>query len=157
MVTRFVPAGYKPEHMGESTAEMVHRAVTGLGDLMDDYEFHYPQELSDENLDEVRAALDGHGIYAIATGTHLEPRFGKGGLSSPDDATRKAALDGGLAAADFAASVGAQLIVWPGVEGYNYPFQTPYAESWARLIDGMQAIAERCRDRGIKLFLEHKN
>ena len=30
---------------------------------MDDYEFHYPQELSRDNLDEVREALDGHGIY----------------------------------------------------------------------------------------------
>ena len=59
------------------------RAVAGLGDLIDDYEFHYPQELSEENLDDVRAALGGHGIYAVATGTHLNPRFGKGGLSSP--------------------------------------------------------------------------
>jgi xylose isomerase len=157
MVTRFVPGGYQPEHGHESTAEKVARAVAGLGDLMDDYEFHYPQELSEENLDEVRAALDGHGIYAIATGTHLDPRFGKGGLSSPDDATRAAAVEGGVAAADFAADVGAQLIVWPGVEGYNYPFQTPYAESWARFIDGIGEIAQRCADRGIKLFLEHKN
>ncbi|HEV2815104.1 MAG TPA: sugar phosphate isomerase/epimerase family protein [Solirubrobacteraceae bacterium] len=156
MVTRFVPGGYQPEH-DEPTHEKVARAVAGLGDLMDDYEFHYPQELSEENLDEVRAALDGHGIYAIATGTHLDPRFGKGGLSSPDDATRAAAVEGGVRAADFAADVGAQLIVWPGVEGYNYPFQTPYADSWARFIDGIGEIAQRCADRGIKLFLEHKN
>jgi xylose isomerase len=157
MVTRFVPGGYQPEHGHESTAEKVARAVAGLGDLMDDYEFHYPQELSEENLDEVRAALDGHGIYAVCTGTHLDPRFGKGGLSSPDDTTRRAAVDGGLAAADFAASVGAQLILWPGVEGYNYPFQTPYADSWARFIDGVGEIAQRCAEHGIKLFLEHKN
>jgi xylose isomerase len=124
---------------------------------MDDYEFHHPQELSEENLDEVREALDGHGIYAIATGTHLDPRFGKGGLSSPDDGTRAAALEGGLAAADFAAEVGAQMILWPGIEGYNYPFQTPYAESWARFIDGVGEIAERCAERGVTLFLEHKN
>ena len=157
MMTRFVPAGYQPEHAGESTAERVRRAVGGLGDLIDDYEFHYPQELSEENLGEVRDALAGHGIYAIATGTHLNPRYGKGGLSSPDDAIRDDALAEALAAADFAASVGAQLIVWPGIEGYNYPFQTPYADSWARFIDGIGAIAERCDEHGIKLFLEHKN
>ena len=57
MVTRFVPGGYQPEHAGESTAEKVARAVAGLGGLMDDYEFHYPQELSEKNLDEVRAAV----------------------------------------------------------------------------------------------------
>ena len=41
-----------------------------------------------------------------------------------------------LEAADLAGEVGAQMIVWPGGEGYNYPFQVPYAEVWARLIDG---------------------
>ena len=45
MATRFNPGGYKPELAGASTAEKVRTAVEGLGDLMDDYEFHYPQEL----------------------------------------------------------------------------------------------------------------
>ncbi len=157
MVTRFVPDGYQPEHASDSTADKVRRAVEGLGDLMDDYEFHYPQELSRDNLDEVRAALDGHGIYCLATGLHLDPRFGKGGLSSPDDAVRAEALGLTLEAADLAGEIGANLILWPGIEGYNYPFQTPYAESWARLIDGIGQAAERCREAGALLFLEHKN
>jgi xylose isomerase len=157
MITRFVPGGYQPEHAGETTVVRVRRAVEGLGDLMDDYEFHYPQELSEQNLDEVRSALDGHGIYAVATGTHLNPRFGKGGLSSPDDAVRADALAEALAAADFAASVRAQMILWPGVEGYNYPFQTPYREAWARFVDGVGEVAVRCKEGGITLFLEHKN
>jgi xylose isomerase len=157
MVTRFVPAGYQPQHAGESTAEKVHRAVDGLGALIDDYEFHYPQELSPKNLDDVRAALDGHGIYCVATGLHLDPLFGKGGLSSPDDAVRGEAVRRTLAAADFAGEVGAHFIIWPGIEGYNYPFQTPYGESWARLIDGIGQAAQRCKERGVLLFLEHKN
>src|SRR6059058_3907949 len=122
MATRFNPGGYKPDLWGASTAAKVRTAVEGLGDLMDDYEFHFPQELSRENLDEVREALDGHRIYAVATGTHLNPRFGKGGLSTPDDAVREAALAEALDAAAFAGHVGAQMILWPGVEGYNYPF-----------------------------------
>jgi xylose isomerase len=157
MITRFVPGGYQPEHAGDSTADKVHRAVEGLGDLMDDYEFHYPQELSRDNLDGVREALDGHGIYCLATGLHLDPRFGKGGLSSPDDAVRAEARRLTLEAAEFAGEIGANLILWPGIEGYNYPFQTPYAESWARLIDGIGEAAERCREAGALLFLEHKN
>src|SRR5947208_383879 len=132
MATRFNPGGYKPELAGVSTADKVRTAVAGLGELIDDYEFHYPQELSHENLAAVRDALDGHGIYCIASGLHLDPRFGKGGLSSPDDATRAEALRLTKEAIDLAAEAGAQMIVWPGIEGYNYPFQTPYAESWAR-------------------------
>src|SRR4029450_14076984 len=53
MVTRFVPRGYQPEHACESTTQRVSRAVAGLGDLIDDYEFHCPQELSEENLEDV--------------------------------------------------------------------------------------------------------
>jgi xylose isomerase len=157
MATRFNPGGYKPELVGVSTAEKVRTAVEGLGDLMDDYEFHYPQELNRENLDAVREALDGHGIYAVATGTHLNPRFGKGGLSSPDDATRRAALAEGLEAAELAGEIGSTMILWPGVEGYNYPFQTPYKESWARFIDGVGEIAAKCSESGVTLLLEHKN
>ena len=157
MVTRFVPGGYQAEHAGETTVERVRRAVDGLGDLIDGYEFHYPQELSEDNVEDVRDALDGHDVYCLATGLHLDHRFARGGLASPDDATRAEALRRTLDAIDFAGEVGAHFIIWPGIEGYNYPFQTPYRESWAWLVDGIGQAAERCRDRGILLFLEHKN
>ena len=117
MVTRFVPGGYQPQWARETTAERVERAVAGLGDLIDGYEFHYPQELSEENADEVRAALDGHDVYCVATGLHLDARFGRGGLVSPDEATRAEALRRTLAAVDFAGALGAHFILWPGIEG----------------------------------------
>ena len=159
MVTRFVPGGYQPEHSydRESTAEKVTRAIAGLGELMDGYEFHYPQELSPDNLDEVRQALDGHPIACIATGLHLDPRFGKGGMCSPDPGIRREAIAISLQAADFAAEVGGALISWPGIEGYNYPFQTDYHSSWSRFLEAMGQLAERCAQRGIRLLLEHKN
>jgi xylose isomerase len=157
MVTRFVPGGYKPELAGETSAQRVRRAVEGLGEQIDGYEFHYPQELSEDNLDEVRDALDGHDVYCLASGLHLDARFGRGGLVSPDAATRAEAVRRTLAAADFAGSIGAHFIVWPGIEGYNYPFETPYKESWAWFLDGIGQAAQRCREHGILLFLEHKN
>jgi xylose isomerase len=157
MVTRFIPGGYQPQWAGESTAERVRRAVAGLGDLIDGYEFHYPQELSQDNLEEVREALGERDIYCIASGLHLDPLFGRGGLTSPDPATRAEARRRTVAAADFAGSLGAHFIVWPGIEGYNYPFQTPYGESWSWLIEGIGEAAESCREHGVLLFLEHKN
>jgi xylose isomerase len=157
MITRFVPGGYQPQWRDEPVPDKVHRAVSGLGDLMDDYEFHYPGELNRDNLDEVRTALDGHGIYAVAGGLHVDPRFGKGGLTALDDAVRAEALRLCLEAADLAGDIEAHMIVWPGGEGYNYPFQVPYGEVWARLLDGMAQIAERLAERGRLLFLEHKN
>jgi xylose isomerase len=157
MVTRFVPGGYRPQHAGEATSKRVRRAVEGLGDTIDGYEFHYPQELSEENLDEVRGALGGHDIYCVATGLHLDPMFGRGGLCSPDRDVRGEAQRRTVAAADFAGQIGAHFIVWPGIEGYNYPFQTPYQDSWAWLVEGVGMAAEKCREHGVLLFLEHKN
>jgi xylose isomerase len=157
MVTRFVPGGYQPDRRDEPVPEKVHRAVSGLGDLMDDYEFHYPGELNRDNLDDVRAALDGHGIYCVAGGLHVDPRFGKGGLTSLDDFVRAEALRVLLEAADLAGDIEAQMIIWPGGEGFNYPFQVPYAEVWSRLIDGIGQVAERLDAKGRLLFLEHKN
>jgi len=159
MVTRFVPAGYQPAHayVSEPVAEKVHRAVEGLGDLIDGYEFHYPDELSPDNLADVQAALAGHDVYCIAGGLHLNPKFGRGGLINPDPGLRAEARAIMRDAAEFAGSLGAHLIIWPGGEGYNYPFQTPYVDSWGWLIEGMGEAAEICARHGVKLLLEHKN
>src|SRR3712207_8919959 len=49
-----------------------------------------------------RAALDGHDIYCMATGLHLDALFGRGGLVSPDESIRREALRRTLEAIDFA-------------------------------------------------------
>jgi xylose isomerase len=157
MITRFVPIGYQPQWTSENMVDKVKRAVAGLGDLIDDYEFHYPQEINEQNAAAIKEALGGHGIYCIATGLHLDPLFGRGGLCSPDASVRAEAVRRTLAAADMAGSLRANFIIWPGIEGYNYPFQTPYRESWAWFVEGIGAAAKRCKEHGITLFLEHKN
>jgi xylose isomerase len=157
MITRFVPVGYQPQWTSENMVDKVKRAVVGLGDLIDDYEFHYPYEINEDNAEAIKAALGGHGIYCVATGLHLDPLFGRGGLCSPDASVRKEAVRRTLAAADMAGRLRANFIIWPGIEGYNYPFQTPYRESWAWLVEGIGVAAQRCKDHGIQLFLEHKN
>src|SRR5438552_2501752 len=157
MVTRFLPGGYRPEGASETTVDRVRRAVEGLGDLIDGYEFHYPQELNEDSLDDVREALGGHDIYCVPTGLHLDPRFGRGGLVSPDPETRREAVRLTVEAAEFTGRIGAHMIIWPGIEGYNYPFQTPYADSWRWLVEGIGQAAQVCADHGVLLFLEHKN
>src|ERR1700751_3234800 len=126
MGTRFVPGGYQPEHdyQREPVAEKVNRAVEGLGDLIDGYEFHYPDELSPSNLEEVRAALGpDHDLYCIAGGLHLHPRpapyifcfagglhrhpqSGRGGLVNPDPGLRAEPRAIVRDAAAFAGSLG---------------------------------------------------
>src|SRR2546427_8832783 len=157
MITRFVPVGYQPQWTSENIVDKVGRAVAGLGDLIDDYEFHYPQEINEGNVAAIKNALGGHGIYCVATGLHLDPLFGRGGLCSPDASIRAEAVRRTLAAADMAGSPRADFIIWPGIEGYNYPFQSPYRESWAWLIQSIGAGAQKWQEQRVKLFLQHKN
>ena len=157
MATRFVPGGYQPQWANEPVAAKVGRAVAGLGDLVDGYEFHYPQELSADNLEAVRRELGAHDVYCIASGLHLDARFGKGAFCSPDDRIRDDALRRTKEGIDFAAELGAHFIIWPGIEGYNYPFQTAYGEAWTRFVDGVGEAASHARDRGVLVLLEHKN
>jgi xylose isomerase len=158
MVTRFVPGGYQPERAGETTAQRVKRAVDGLGDLIDGYEFHYPAELNEQNVDEIREALGpDHDIYCLAGGLHLDPRFGRGGFVNPVPELRAEAVRIAVAGAELSGQLGVPMIVWPGIEGYNYPFQTPYADSWDWFISGLAAVAEKLKEHGQPLWLEHKN
>ena len=83
MATRFNAAGYKPELTGKSTAEKVRTAVEGLGDLIDDYQFHYPQELAPANLDEVPTRSTGTGSTASRAGSTSIPALARALSSHP--------------------------------------------------------------------------
>src|SRR5262245_66577796 len=78
MITRFVPGGYQPQWARETTTERLRRAGEGLGDLIDGDEVHYPQELSQEKVDEGRNALDGHETYCPPGGPQPHPPLRRG-------------------------------------------------------------------------------
>ena len=156
MATRFNAGGYKPELTGISTVQKVRTAVEGLGELIDDYEFHYPQALARQPRPGARRARRArdllHRERAPPRCTLRQGRLRLAGRRHPR----------GGAAADARGDRprrrdGAQMIIWPGIEGYNYPFQTPYKESWARFVDGVGQAAQHAKERGVAVFLEHKN
>jgi xylose isomerase len=93
----------------------------------------------------------------IASGLHPDPTYALGSLINPDERLRRRAIDTNFRAVDLAARIGAQFIIWPGAEGYNYPFQRPYAETWSRLIEGIAEITAHAATRGVRIYLEHKN
>ena len=110
------------------------------------------------NLHEVRAAL-GPTTTSTASPAGCTSIRGSAAAAWSTPIRRSAPRRAGSSATQPSspASLGAQLIIWPGGEGYNYPFQTPYVDSWRWLIEGMGEAASVCREHGVKLFLEHKN
>ena len=157
--TRFVPAGYHPEVGAESMIEKTKRVAHGLADLLDGLEYHYPGEVNEDNVDQIREVLKAHGmgLPVVASGLHSNPTYALGSLINPDPVLRKQAVATNLRGVELAASIGASFIVWPGAEGYNYLFQRGYATSWEHFIDGIAQITAHAAERGVKVFLEHKN
>jgi xylose isomerase len=157
--TRFVPPGYHPEAALETMVERTKRVVNGLADILDGVEYHYPGEVNEENVDQVLDVLKGYGIElpVVASGLHPDPTYALGSLINPDPALRKQAVQTNLRGVELAGSIGANFIIWPGAEGYNYSFQRSYAETWKRFIDGVAEITSFAQERGVKVFLEHKN
>ena len=157
MITRFVAGGYQPEFTNEPTPDKVRRAVDGLGDLMDDYEFHYPGELNPDNLDEVRAALDGHGIATVCTGLHARPALRQGRADRPrrGDARRGTPADARDGRARRARRRQHDLLA--GDRGLQLPVPDRVRAGLGVVHRGDGRGGEICDKHGVKLFLEHKN
>lgn len=156
-VTRFMPSGYHPEVANEDMPAKVRRAVDGLGDLVDGYEFHYPGEVNEENVDKVRKALGQADLYAIALGLFSNPEYALGSFINPDRRIRKESIKIAKRGVSLAAATGAKFIIWPGGEGYNYPFQVLYAEVWDQFISAIAEIVTWANELGVMVLLEHKN
>ena len=58
---------------------------------------------------------------------------------------------------DLCAELDCHFIIWPGIEGYNYPFQADYRSQWTFFLEGMADAVEHANGKGVTIFLEHKN
>jgi len=154
--TRFMPGGYHPETLTESMVDRTRRAAKGLANLVDGFEYHYPNELNEENVEEVRKVLEDKDIYALALGTFSDPQFRFGAFINPDPELRNKNLEITKRGIDLAAELGAKFIIWPGGEGYNYNFQVDYVQAWEWFIEGIQEATEYAKGKNVTILLEHK-
>jgi xylose isomerase len=85
------------------------------------------------------------------------PKHGRGALTNPDAGVREDARAANRRAIDLCEELGAHMIIWPGIEGYNYPFQSDYTSQWGYFLEGIADAVEHANRRGVTVFLEHKN
>ena len=158
-VTRFVPPGYHSEVADEPMVEKTKRVAEGLSELLDGLEYHYPGEVNEGNVEELLAVLKEHrmNLPIIAAGLHTDPTYRLGAFINPDDNLRRQGIDTLKRGIDLCGEVGANFIIWPGAEGYNYTFQRPYAEIWRDFTEGIAECTDHANQKGVKIFLEHKN
>lgn len=157
---RFVKGGYKPSLPFPRQLELL-ASVPGIKGVALDYPSQYDDPAA------LRALLDPLGLELGMTEIDMysSARWQYGSLSSLDDATREEAIALVKRGIDAAIEArGADVQLWLGQDGYEYPFATDYNEAWARLADAISEIVAyrpemkitieyKCKEPRVKCFI----
>lgn len=114
-------------------------------------------DISAQSVTQIQQNLERTGLkpVSIIPNLSLSRQWGKGAFSSKDRQIRQAAISHTEEMMDVAAEIGCGLVsIWPGQDGYDYPFQSDYIEERGWMEEG---IKECCRHRkDIRISLEYK-
>lgn len=149
-VDRYATDGYAPP---VTTLEQIERAGS-VGDLSYvDVPYPFTEGVS---VEDVRAALEAQGLKAIGVTPEIYMRkYAKGAFTNPDAAVRADLLAFLDEAADVVRALGAKYLkVWPGQDGWDYPFQVSHAQQWELAVSGMRDLAQANPD--VKMVIEYK-
>jgi xylose isomerase len=136
-----------------STLEQIERAGE-VGDLSYvDVPYPFTEGVS---VEQVKQALADHGLQAIGVTPEIYMRhFSRGAFTNPDAEIRADALDVLNRAADVVRELGARYLkVWPGQDGWDYPFQVDHHQQWELAVSGMRELALANPD--LKIVIEYK-
>jgi len=149
-VDRYATDGYAP---AVTTLEQIDRAGA-VGELSYvDVPYPFTEGVT---IADVKGALEKNGLKAIGVTPEIYMRrFAKGAFTNPDPQVRAEALSALNEAAGVVRELGANYLkVWPGQDGWDYPFQVDHGEEWRLAVDGMRALAQANPD--IKIVIEYK-
>ncbi len=113
----------------------------------------------DKKISEVKQALDRHHLTPTNMNTNIWTlaKWKVGGITNPDPAKRRDALDYCLQVVDLAKATGCPSVqLWPGSDGWDYHFEVNYGQQLDWFIDGCIQIATKCREKGLMFGTEAK-
>lgn len=149
-IDRYAVDGYGP---ALSTLEQI-KLATQVEDLAYvDVPYPFTPGVS---VADVKQALQEVGLKAIGVTPEIYLRkFSRGAFTHPDAAVRAEALALMNEAADVVRELGANYVkVWPGQDGWDYPFQVDHKNLWKLAVDGMRELAGANPD--VKFAIEYK-
>ncbi|WP_230280911.1 sugar phosphate isomerase/epimerase [Croceicoccus sp. Ery15] len=150
-VDRYATDGYGPPR---SLIEMIDLA--GQVDDLSVVDINFPFVDPDLSLDAVGKALDRNGLSVIGITPEIYTRrFAKGAFTNPDAGIRRLANEMCNEAADVVRHFGAKYVkLWPGQDGWDYPFQVDHKAVWQASMDGIGELAEQNPD--LQFVIEYK-
>jgi xylose isomerase len=110
-------------------------------------------EFSNEQVGE---ALERNGLSVIGITPEIYTRtFAKGAFTNPDSGVRRLAHDLVTEAAGVVRHFGADYVkLWPGQDGWDYPFQVDHHTLWKASLDGVAELASENPD--LNFVIEYK-
>ena len=149
---RFVTSGYRERISLERILEQLTKEVREVEGV----ELAYPDDINEKNLEKILDIFKEYDLKIPAVGLNIfGNRFwSKGALIAFDEKVREEAIKRGQNLVDLLSTTNIKLInIWPGQDGYDYPFQIDYKKAWGNLIESIKCIAER---GDVKISIEYK-
>lgn len=105
---------------------------------------------------QVEEALARNGLSVIGITPEIYTRvFARGSFTNPDPGVRRLAHDLITEAADVVRHFAADYVkLWPGQDGWDYPFQVDHGALWKASMDGVGQLASENPD--LKFVIEYK-
>jgi xylose isomerase len=105
---------------------------------------------------QIKEALDRNKLSVIGITPEIYTRqFRRGAFTNPDAGVRKAAHDLITEACDVVRYFKAEYVkVWPGQDGWDYPFQVDHGQLWKHSLEGIGQLASENPD--LKFVIEYK-
>lgn len=150
-VDRYATDGYGPPR---TLIEMIDLA--GQVDDLSVVDINYPFADPDLSLDAVEAALTRNKLSVIGITPEIyTQQFAKGAFTNPDPGIRRLANEMCNDAANVVRRFGANYVkLWPGQDGWDYPFQVDHRKLWQMSIDGVAELAGQNPD--LNFVIEYK-
>lgn len=130
--------------------------LAGQVDDLSVVDINYPFADPDLSLDTVEAALKRNNLSVIGITPEIyTQQFAKGAFTNPDPGIRRLANEMCNDAANVVRRFGANYVkLWPGQDGWDYPFQVDHRKLWQMSIDGVAELAGQNPD--LNFVIEYK-
>ncbi|NEM92043.1 sugar phosphate isomerase/epimerase family protein [Galbitalea soli] len=150
-VDRYATDGY-----GEPRTVIDAIDIAGKVDDLSVVDLNYPFFGGDFSTADVKTALDRNGLSVIGITPEMYTReFMKGAFTNPDPGVRRRAHELITEAAGVVREFGADYVkLWPGQDGWDYPFQVDHGALWKNSLDGVGQLASENPD--LKFVIEYK-
>jgi xylose isomerase len=118
-------------------------------------DLNYPEHFENHSLQEIQTTLSNAGLEVNGLALRFRSQFINGELGNKNSSISMEAFQLCCEAADICRSLdGKVLTIWLGYDGFDYPFQVNYLESWNQIKEYFCKLADYAPD--LKISIEYK-